>query len=319
MIRTVCKVGAAALCLLAIALATFWFSRPQDLSFHEARASVPHAAYSKFVNVGGVRLHYQEKGLGEPLVLIHGYTSSTYTWKDVFIPLSEEYRVIAIDLKGFGFSDKPDGDYTRRSQGKLVAELLVKLNVEQAWIVGNSMGGESAINVALNHPEKVKGLILIDSAGVQHTGSVSLTPWYLKIPAVGRLLTALVLTSDALVREGLEKSYFNDAKITESTVAYYHAPLKTTSGQLAAIRAKIQSGAFPVEDKLGRIDVPVLLIWGENDEVIPIAAGQKMHSAIKSSSIRVLENCGHVPQEEEPERVIAEIKKFITKQLAAKE
>jgi parvulin-like peptidyl-prolyl isomerase len=83
--------------ILLVAFAVFWFARPADVNFDEARAAVPNADYSRFADVDGVRIHYQEKGAGEPLVLIHGYTSSTFAWKDVFDPLSQQYRVIAVD------------------------------------------------------------------------------------------------------------------------------------------------------------------------------------------------------------------------------
>lgn len=114
------KIFGALVVIVAIAFTAFWFSRPADLNFDELRTSVPFSEYSHFAEVDGVRIHYQEKGTGTPLVLLHGYTSSTYTWKDVFEPLSQKYHVVAIDLKGFGFSEKPDGDYSRRAQAMLV-------------------------------------------------------------------------------------------------------------------------------------------------------------------------------------------------------
>ena len=166
--------------------------------------------------IDGVRIHYQEKGTGTPLVLIHGYTSSTYSWKDVFEPLATSFHVIAIDLKGFGFSGKPDGDYTRRAQAVLVAHLLEHLKIDNAWLCGNSMGGEVALNVAVANPQRVAGLILIDSAGVEVPGSGSLAPSYLLIPVVGRVLTALALRSDKLVREGLEKVSTTALKLLRS-------------------------------------------------------------------------------------------------------
>ncbi len=220
------KLLLALIVIVAIAFVVFWFTRPADVSFEEARAGVPYSEFSHFAEIDGVRIHYQEKGVGTPLVLIHGFTSSTYSWKDVFEPLSRNFRVIAVDLKGFGFSGKPDGDYTRRAQAQLVAHLLNHFKIEKAWLVGNSMGGEVALNVALGNPQLVAGLILIDSAGVAVTGGSSLAPAYVRIPFVGRALTALALTSHKLVREGLEKSFFDDAKVTAERVAYYHRPLK---------------------------------------------------------------------------------------------
>ena len=299
------------LVFLAILLAVFWFARPYDVDFDEARANIPFAEYSHFVNLGQVRIHYQEKGTGVPLLLIHGFSSSTFSWKDIFEQLSRNFRVIAVDLKGHGFSDKPDGDYTRRAQAALIVQLLDYLKIEKAWLVGNSMGGEIALNVALLNGHRVAGLILIDSGGINVEGGQSLAPSYIRIPVLGRLLVALALTSDRLVRRGLEKSFFDDSKVTDERIAAYHRPLKTRGGQLAGVRARMQAGQFPVEPQLDRVKVPTLIIWGADDIVIPPAAGRRMNALIAASKLVIIENCGHTPQEERPERVLEEIQKFV--------
>jgi pimeloyl-ACP methyl ester carboxylesterase len=309
--KTLLKVLLGLVLLLAAALTVFWFSRPADVSFDEARASLPNSAYSHFADIDGVRIHYQEKGNGTPLVLIHGYTSSTYSWKDVFQPLSQNFRVIAVDLKGFGFSGKPDGDYSRRAQAILIGHLLEFLKIDKAWLCGNSMGAEVALNLALVNPERVAGLILIDSAGIDVPGSGSLAPKYLQIPVVGRVLTALALRSNKLVRQGLEKSFYDPAKVTDERVANYYRPLQTRGGQLAAVRARTQSAQFPIEQDLGRINLPTLIIWGAADKLIPLAAGRKLNSLIKDSQLVIFDNCGHLPQEEMPERVVDEIMRFL--------
>ncbi|MGH9931991.1 MAG: alpha/beta fold hydrolase [Pyrinomonadaceae bacterium] len=305
------KVGLGLIVIATVALTIFWFARPADVSFDEVRAGVPNSNYSHFAEIDGVRIHYQEKGTGTPLLLIHGYTSSTYSWKDVFEPLAKNFHVIAVDLKGFGFSGKPDGDYTRRAQAMLVTHLLEHLNIEKAWLCGNSMGGEVALNVALANPQRVAGLILVDSAGVEVPGKGSLTPGYLQVPVVGRLLIAFSLTSDKLVREGLEKSFYDDTKVTDDRVANYFRPLKTRGGQLAALRARTQWSMFPVEPELGRIKVPTLILWGAQDELFPLAAGRKLSALIKDSKLVIFDSCGHLPQEEMPARTIDEMTKFI--------
>ena len=314
MMKRFLKFLVALIVIAAVALTAFWFSRPADVSFDEVRAGVPNSNYSHFTDIDGVRIHYQEKGTGTPLVLLHGYTSSTYTWKEVFEPLAKSFHVIAIDLKGFGFSGKPDGDYTRRAQAALVAHLLEHLNIDKAWLCGSSMGGEVALNVALDNPQRVAGLILIDSLGVQVPGSGSLTPNYLLIPIIGRLLTALALRSDKLVREGLEKSFYDRNKVTNERVAAYYLPLQTRGGQLAALRARLQFGQFPVEAELGRINVDTLILWGAQDALIPVAAGHKLNALIKRSKLVTFDNCGHLPQEEMPARVVDEVTRFIAGQ-----
>src|SRR4029453_18828513 len=131
MMKAILKLVLALATIVAIAFGVFWFARPTDISFEEVRATVPNSEYSRFAEIDGVRVHYQEKGTGTPLVLLHGFTSSTYSWKDVLDPLSKNFRVIAVDLKGFGFSGKPEGDYTRRAQASLVVHLLDYLKVER--------------------------------------------------------------------------------------------------------------------------------------------------------------------------------------------
>lgn len=311
MLKALVKIVLALIAIVAIAFSIFWFARPADMSFDEVRATVPNSEYSRFAEIDGVRVHYQEKGTGTPLVLLHGFTSSTYTWKDVLEPLSKNFRVIAVDLKGFGFSGKPEGDYTRRAQATLVIQLLDSLKIERAWLCGNSMGGEVALNVAVKSPQRVAGLILIDSGGVEVTGGNSLAPGYLLVPFVGRIFTAFVMTSDKLVREGLEKSFYDDARITADRVAHYYRPLQTRGGQLAALRARTQAGRFPVEEDLSGVKARTLIIWGAEDEVIPLAAGRKMNSLIKDSKLVIIDKCGHLPQEEMPERVLKEMTKFI--------
>src|ERR1700730_338580 len=302
MLKKFLKLLLVLIAIAAIVITVIWFARPTDLSFDELRAAVPNSEYSHFAEIDGVRIHYQEKGTGIPLVLIHGFTSSTYSWKDVFVPLSKNFRVIAVDLKGFGFSGKPDGDYSSPAQAVLVSHLLDHLKIQKAWLCGNSMGGEVSLNVALHNPEHVAGLILIDSAGVKVNGGGSLAPGYVSIPLVGRVLTAIALTSDKLVREGLEKSYYDDSKITDERVAMYYRPLKTRGGQLGALRARTQADLFPIEQDLGKINAPALIIWGAEDELIPLEAGRKINSLVKGSKLVIIEKCGHVPQEEMPER-----------------
>ena len=311
MVKKFLKLPLVLIVIGAILITVFWFVRPADLSFDELRASVPNSEYSHFAEIDGVQIHYQEKGNGIPLVLIHGFTSSTYSWKDVFLPLSKNFRVIAVDLKGFGFSGQPDGDYSRPAQAELVSHLLDYLKIEKAWLCGNSMGGEVSLNVALHNPARVAGLILIDSAAVKVSGGGSLAPDYISIPLVGRVLAAIALTSDKLVREGLEKSYYDDSKITDERIAMYYRPLKTRGGQLGALRARTQADLFPIEQDLARINAPALIIWGAEDALIPLEAGRKMNSLVKGSKLVIIEKCGHVPQEEMPERTVDEIEKFI--------
>lgn len=298
--------------ILVVGFTTFWYSRPYDVDFESARSEFPHAEDSHFADIDGLRVHYQEKGSGPPLVLIHGYTASTYTWKDVFEPLSREYRVIAVDLKGFGFTGKPEGDYTRRWQGELVIKLLDHLKIDRAILCGNSMGGEVSLNAAAHHPSRVNALVLIDSGGVTVSGGGSVSPGFMQTPLLGPAIVALALTSDSLVKSGLQKSFYDQSKVTADRVAAYYRPLKSRGGQRAAFLARVQAGTSPVEPEISQIETPTLILWGAEDALIPLEAGRKLKSLIKGSRLVILDNTGHVPQEESPERVIREIETFLS-------
>ncbi len=315
-LKKVLKIFVVLIVILAIGFTIFWFSRPTDVSFAEHKAEIPNVEYSKFVEVDGIKLHYQEKGSGTPLVLIHGYGSSTYTWRNVFVPLSEHFRVISVDLKGFGFSEKPVGDYTKRGQAVLVRKFLDKLEIEKTWFAGSSMGGEVSLNVALQNPNRVEGLILIDSAGVKSVKGSSSTPSIYEIPFIGRAFVALGLISDNLVRASLERSYFDDSKVTDKTLKMYHLPLQTNNGQRAIVLTQQQWDLYPIEDDLSKIKVPALLIWGKEDYVTPLEAGRKMNTLIENSKLVIFENCGHLTAEEMPQKTVEEILKFTGKDLS---
>jgi pimeloyl-ACP methyl ester carboxylesterase len=298
--------------ILAVALSVFWFVRPEDVNFEQARTAVPHSAYSRFAEVDGVRLHYQEKGTGDPLVLLHGYTASTFVWKEVFEPLAARYHIIAMDMKGFGFSGKPDGDYTRKAQSELVIKLLDHLKIDRAILCGNSMGGEVSLNAAHYHPQRVRALILVDSQGVTVDSGASVAPGVASWPVLGPLLTAAALTSDSLVRDGLKLNYYDDSKVTDEAVAAYYRPLKTRGGQRAAFLARQQVSQQSIEPEVGKTQQPTLILWGAEDEVIPVEAGRKMNSLIKGSRLVVFDHCGHVPQSEMTDRFLSEVTGFIT-------
>jgi pimeloyl-ACP methyl ester carboxylesterase len=293
-----------------IAFIIFWYSRPADLDFESVKSSIPHSEISHFADIDGLRIHYQDKGDGPVLVLLHGSLSSVYSWKDVLDPLAERFRVIAVDFKGFGFSSKNAGDYTKRSQAQLLVRLLDQLKIERAVLCGNSMGGEIALNVARYDPQRVSGLVLVDSAGID-IGGVSVVPSFSLWPIIGPALTALTLVSDGVVRNGLRTSFYDQSKVTDERVAAYYRPLQTRDGQHAAYLSRRQSGMFPIEGEISKIRQPALIIWGADDRQIPLEAGIRLNAMLSGSRLVVLERCGHIPQEETPERFVREVLNFV--------
>lgn len=302
------------------AFAVFWYSRPADLNFEEFRAVVPHAAASRFADIEGVgRVHYQEKGQGRALLLIHGNNSSAYSWAAVFDELAKEFRVVALDLKGFGFTAKPDGDYRVETQAALVVRLMDRLGIERATLCGSSMGGAVALSAAIDYPLRVEALILADSSAFNAGRGGSLAPAYVRWPYVGGAVTALALTSDSLVREGLRKSFYDQTKVTDERVAAYYRPLRTRDGQRAARLVRDQRDYTRIEQGLGNIRQPALLIWGAEDRLNLLEDGRRLHAGLKGSQLVVYEHCGHLPQEEMPERFMRDVSEFMKRVVAERQ
>jgi len=299
------------LALLLVGLAIFWFSRPLDVDFEAVRSQVPHAEFSHFADLDGLRVHYQECGTGLPLVLVHGLMSSTFDWKDVLPLLSNRFHVIALDLKGFGFTAKPSGDYTLGTQADLVVRLLDHLRIEKAALCGQSMGGKVVLRVASRHPERVSALILVDSAGMKvgksKPANRSVTRW----PVIGPLVAALALSSDSFVRDGLLRCYYDKAKVTEDRVAACYRVLKTRAGLRATRATQAQASPELTEPVIASLGQPTLILWGEQDQLIPLEAGKKFKDLIRGSRLVVFEKCGHAPQDEMPERFAKEVSEFL--------
>src|SRR5581483_5426326 len=129
----------------------------------------------------------------------------------------------------------------------------------------------------------------------------------------GPAFAALALTSDSMIRQGMERAYYNRSIITDDRVAAYYRPVQTRGGQQAVILAKRQWDMLPIEQALGKVTQPALIIWGAEDQIIPLDLGKRMNSAIAGSRLIVFDKCGHAPQEEMPERLAGEVNSFITR------
>jgi pimeloyl-ACP methyl ester carboxylesterase len=266
---------------------------------------------AQFVTVSDQRLRYVRTGSGPAVVLIHGFASSLYTWKDILPRLAPGHEVFALDLPGFGGSDQPPG-LTFGDLPRAVVGLMDSLEVESAALVGNSMGGATAAVVAARHPERVSALVLVDSAGLQRDES--------EHPGVVRLVRSSLgplvahLPARRLFVEGaLRQVFADDTHVTDERVAEYVHPL-LRPGAFPAIRSLLRStAAHPseVREALSEIRAPTLVIWGRDDAWIPVDHADHFVAAISGARRIVLERCGHMPQAERPDEVGRLIRDFL--------
>jgi pimeloyl-ACP methyl ester carboxylesterase len=290
-----------------LAIASKLLTRPRDANWDRNRHVVFHSDYSRFADVDGVRVHYQEAGEQNaplrPLVLIHGFASSTLVWSKVFLPLAKAgFRVIAIDMLGFGYSGKPrNGEYTIAGQAKLLIGLLDQLGIKRATLVGSSYGGAVAATCALDYAERVERLVLIGTVNNNRPLNYKLMRVF-SSPLFGDVVSPLLIGSRRLLRRRMKRVYDRHAWVLdERRVDARHLPLRAAGTQRAIVRTVRGWDAERISRDAHLIRKPVLLLWGENDREIPLADGERLHEEIPGSRLIVFLNCGHLPHEEYPE------------------
>jgi len=298
-------IAGTATAVASVAVATKLLTRPRDADWKKYRNVIFHSEHSRFVEVDGIRVHYQEAGekTNPALVLIHGFASSTLVWSKVFLRLAQAgFRVIAVDLLGFGYSGKPrNGEYTIGGQAALLMRLLERLGIKRAILVGSSYGGAVAATCALDHSQRVEKLVLIGTVNNNQPLRYKLMRVF-SSPVLGDVVSPLLIGSRRLLRKRMKRVYDRHSWVLdERRVDARHFPLRASGTQRAIIRTVRGWDAERISRDAHLIQQPTLLMWGENDREIPLADGERLHQEIPGSRLVVFLNCGHLPHEEYPE------------------
>lgn len=267
---------------------------------------------ARSVTIEGTRIRYIDAGRGPAVLFLHGLGASMYAWRKNLAPvLAAGFRVIALDHRGFGFSDKPPTGYDNATYARLTVTLLDSLHVADAVLVGHSMGGAIAAAVALEHPGRVRGLVLIGSAGlgVREPIILRVGRW----PVLGPLV--LALRGRGLTERLLQSTYLDPRKVSPADVDQYYAPVAEPEyGR--ALHAVLREFQF---DGLGggvdRVATPTLVVWGEADRWVPIALGRLLAASIPHAAFLTVP-AGHSVQEEAPDEVNHLLIQFLKEGLA---
>ena len=270
--------------------------------------SSPKNAY---VNALGVNIHYQDTGPSKnpiPILFLHGFGASLQTWDTWSQSLSNEYRVISVDLPGFGLTgEDPSGIYTDERSVEVLEAFLKALQISKVVLVGNSMGGKFAWQFTARYPNQVAKLVLISpdgyaSPGIEYGKKT-------EIPAIAQLYRYFF--SKTFLVMNLEPAYANPKTLNDDLVNRYY-DLMLAPGVRGAILARMQQTVLkdPVPS-LTNIQVPTLLIWGEKDAFIPISNSNDYLKVMPNVKRVSLPNIGHLPQEEQPTIGLAALKEFL--------
>jgi pimeloyl-ACP methyl ester carboxylesterase len=281
--------------------------------------SLSLSSYQEFLYQDNISIKYREQHNGRPctLLFIHGFGAASHYWQALEEHFAGHYNTAALDLKGFGYSAKPeDGNYRVSDQAELVKTFITARNLTNLIMVGHSMGGAVALLTCFKLPPGlVKGLILLDSAsyGQPLPDFVHL----LRMPVISTVGPAL-LPDRLLVKQMLQKVFYDHAKITEAMISQYSTYLKLP-GAYPALRqtAKqlIPANVDEVIEKTINLKIPVLIVWGENDQILPLSSGQRLHFDIKDSEFVIIPECGHDPHEEKPDATIQAITAFFNRRI----
>jgi len=285
--------GAAAVLLLTAACRAA--AIPESQRFPAGSALV-----ARTITADGTRLRYVESGHGPPILLIHGLGASVYAWRKTIGPLADAgFHVVAFDNRGFGASAKPATGYANGELAALVVALMDSLHFADAVVVGHSMGGAIAGEVALRYPDRVRGLVLIDAAGYGIREPLVLR--LASVPLVGAIATAL------RGRHGVERllrfTYANPSRVTQSDVDQYYAPV-AASDFGPAFRAVLREFKFTaLRGRLSDVRAPTLVLWGAGDRLIPPSLGRAMATDLQRGAFVLVPDAGHNVQEEAPDEV----------------
>lgn len=307
---------AVVLTIVAVLAAGWLALRRADIPYDtlETAYSLPQTQFMTLDD--GLKVHFTDTGPTDrsTLVLIHGFSSSLHTWNAWRDSLDTDYRIITIDLPGHGLTRAyEDGKASIELFADVVREVTQARGVEQFTIAGNSMGGNTAWSYAVKYPETLEGLILVDASGwAANDDDEDSGPLIFKLlrnPLARTLLKDLDMTS--MTKSGLEDSYTDQSFVTDELVERY-VSLSRAPGHrstLLGIMAGERTPATP--EAMATIKVPTLVMWGRDDNLIPVSSAQKFADTIENSKLVIYDNVGHLPQEEVAAESIADVRAFM--------
>ena len=280
----------------------------QELSIEKLEQKYATGA-SQFIEVDGMRVHYRDEGEGPTLLMLHGILASLHTWDGWVDNLKGEYRLIRLDLPGFGLTGPANFVYNRDNYLQFINHFLKALNIEKFTMVGNSLGGFFAWNYAIDYPQQVERLVLLDSAG--YAQDVPFPMKLYTIPIAGEITTHI--TPRAAIAINIRDVYGDSDKVTDETIDRYYE-LQLRPGNRKAAKqlfeyAVTQAGSDA--EGISTISMPTLIMWGGDDDWVPTQLTEYWRRDLPDAEIIIYPGVGHVPMEEIPDKSAADLNVFM--------
>ncbi len=277
---------------------------------------------SQFIEVNGLRVHYKIHGQGEPFfILLHGFGASLFSWHEVTTPLSEFGTVIAYDRPAFGLTERPmewegESPYSQQSQVELVIGLMDALNIEKAILVGNSAGGTISMMTALQYPDRVQALILVDPAVYAGGGAPGWIRPILGTPQMDHLGPLVARQIQERGPDLIELAWHDPSRISPGIFEGYKKPLQVENWDKALWYLTTSSQESTLVDQLNELDLPTLVITGDDDRIVPTEQSIQLADELPNAILQVIPQCGHVPHEERPNEFMQVVEEFLSSSLS---
>lgn len=273
---------------------------------------------SQFIEINDLTVHYKIYGEGETVfILLHGFGASLFSWREITQPLAQYGTVIAYDRPAFGLTERPmewegESPYSQTSQIELLINLMNTLRIEKAILVGNSAGGTIAMLAALQYPERVESLILVDPAVYEGGGAPAWIRPLLNTPQMNHLgpLFARQLQTRGL--EIVQMAWHDPNKVTNEIMEGYTKPLQAENWDKALWYLTTSSRESNLQNQLQNFNLPILIITGDDDRIVPTEQSIRLASEIPNAQLVVIPQSGHVPHEETPQEFMQAVINFLT-------
>lgn len=279
---------------------------------------------SQFIEINDLSVIIKKAGSGEPaFILLHGFGASTFSWREVITPLSAYGTVIAYDRPAFGLTERPiawegENPYSQESNLAILLGFIDAMDIEKAIFVGNSAGGTLATAFTITYPDRVQALIEVDAAVYQTVPDNPLLNWLLNTPQMDRLGPLVARMVANRQADSFLASAWYDTTILEQNpeiLEGYQVPFRVENWDRALWEHTQVTRAPNFVDQLGEINVPILVISGENDQIVPLSNSAQLAADVPGAIVNVIPNCGHLPQEECPQAFMQTIDQFLESEM----
>ena len=269
---------------------------------------------SIFLDIDGMQVHVRDEGPRDdasPIVLLHGFGSSLHAWDGWAQALRDKRRVVRLDLPGFGLTGpSPDGVYGLERDMRVTLAVLDALGIARAVLGGNSLGGAVSWRMALAHPARVAKLILVDAGGYpQHATSVPIGMRLLRVPGIPFLMQHTL--PRVLVEQGMRNVFGDPSRVTPEMIERAFELTSREGNRRALVDRTRQRSPNTLYERVPELKLPTLIVWGGRDRLVPLDDAERFHRDIAGSVLAVFDDLGHAPEEEDPVRTVAAVKRFL--------